>query len=161
MEFSVEDFVPEKLKVELTPDEPITRPGSVNRFVLSADFLYGAPASDLAVAGDRRITVDDNPFPAFAKYRIGPEDDREKFEPPFIELKGESTDPAGKSSLEWAGDLAKETVLPLRAQIQARHSGKTAIESLGDFVDRHPNASEARLTLARLLIAEKNIFHDG
>ena len=120
VEFSVEDFVPEKLKVELTPDEPIIRPGSVNRFVLSADFLYGAPASDLAVEGDMRITVDDAPFPAFAKYRFGPEEDREKFEPPFIELKGENTDQAGKSSLEWAGDLAKETVLPLRAQIQAR-----------------------------------------
>ena len=48
-----------------------------------------------------------------------------------------------------------ETAAIARAQIQARHSGKTAIESLGDFVDRHPNASEARLTLARLLIAEK------
>ena len=48
-----------------------------------------------------------------------------------------------------------ETAAIARAQIQARHSGKTAIESLGDFVDHHPNASEARLTLARLLIAEK------
>ena len=48
-----------------------------------------------------------------------------------------------------------ETAAIARAQIQARHSGKTAIEGLGDFVDRHPNASEARLTLARLLIAEK------
>jgi regulator of sirC expression with transglutaminase-like and TPR domain len=48
-----------------------------------------------------------------------------------------------------------ETAAIARAQIQARHSGKTAIDSLGDFVDHHPNASEARLTLARLLIAEK------
>lgn len=119
-EFSVEDFVPEKLKVELTSEQAIVRPGNVNRFALSADFLYGAPASDLAVEGEMRITVDDAPFPAFAKYRFGPEEDREKFEPPFIELKGENTDQAGKSRLEWAGDLAKDTVLPLRAQVQAR-----------------------------------------
>ena len=38
-----------------------------------------------------------------------------------------------------------ETAAIARAQIQARYSGKTAIESLGDFVDLHPNASEARL----------------
>ncbi len=120
VEFSVEDFVPEKLKVELTSEQPILRPGTVNRFAISADFLYGAPASDLAVEGDMRITVDDAPFPAFAKYRFGSEEEREKFEPPFIELKGENTDRGGKSSLLWAGDLAKDTVLPLRAQVQAR-----------------------------------------
>jgi uncharacterized protein YfaS (alpha-2-macroglobulin family) len=120
VEFSVEDFVPEKLKVELTSERPILRPGTLNRFAISADFLYGAPASDLAVEGDMRITVDDTPFPAFAKYRFGPEEEREKFEPPFIELKGDNTDRAGKSSLEWAGDLARDTVLPLRAQVQAR-----------------------------------------
>ena len=120
VEFSVEDFVPEKLKIQLTSEQAIIRPGTVNKFGLSADFLYGAPASDLAVEGEMRITVDDTPFPSFAKYRFGPEDSREKFEPPFIELKGENTDQAGKSRLEWAGNLAKDTVLPLRAFVQAR-----------------------------------------
>jgi tetratricopeptide (TPR) repeat protein len=48
-----------------------------------------------------------------------------------------------------------ETAAIARAQIQTRHSGKTVIDSLGDFVERYPAASEARLTLARLLIAEK------
>ena len=36
VEFSVEDFVPEKLKVDLTPDQPILRPGQVNSFAISA-----------------------------------------------------------------------------------------------------------------------------
>ena len=58
VEFSVEDFVPEKLKVELTPDQPILRPGQVNSFAVSADFLYGAPASGLTVEADMRVTVD-------------------------------------------------------------------------------------------------------
>ena len=48
-----------------------------------------------------------------------------------------------------------ETAAIARAQLQARQSAKTAIDSLSDFVGHHPSANEARLTLARLLIAEK------
>jgi tetratricopeptide (TPR) repeat protein len=42
-----------------------------------------------------------------------------------------------------------------RAQIQARLSSQSAITSLSDFVERYPNANDARLALARLLISEK------
>ena len=42
-----------------------------------------------------------------------------------------------------------------RAQLQSRQSGKTAIDSLTDFVSHNPTARDARLTLARLLISEK------
>ena len=43
------------------------RPPSTSR----ADFLYGAPASGLKVESDLRVTVDPNPFPAFANYSFG------------------------------------------------------------------------------------------
>ena len=120
VDFSVEDFVPEKLKVELTSDQPILRLGQGNGFAVSADFLYGAPASGLSVEADMRVTVDEQPFPAFAKYRFGPESEREKFEPPFITLTAPETDDAGKSRLEWGGEQVKDTVLPLKAQLTAR-----------------------------------------
>ncbi len=120
VDFSVEDFVPEKLKVELTSDKAILRPGQANGFAVSADFLYGAPASGLAVEADMRVTVDEQPFPAFAKYRFGSESEREKFEPPFITLTAPETDDAGKSRLDWGGDQVKDTVLPLKAQLTAR-----------------------------------------
>ncbi|MBK7416694.1 MAG: tetratricopeptide repeat protein [Dechloromonas sp.] len=42
-----------------------------------------------------------------------------------------------------------------RAHLQARQSSQTAISSLSDFVERYPNARDARLALARLLISEK------
>lgn len=48
-----------------------------------------------------------------------------------------------------------ETAALARAQIQAHQSKPTAIDSLSNFVDRHPNARDARLALARLLINEK------
>jgi len=42
-----------------------------------------------------------------------------------------------------------------RAQLQAKQSTLTAIDSLSSFVERNPNARDARLALARLLISEK------
>lgn len=42
-----------------------------------------------------------------------------------------------------------------RAQLQARQSKPTAVDSLSDFVERNPGARDARLALARLLINEK------
>ena len=48
-----------------------------------------------------------------------------------------------------------ETAALARAQLQARQSNLTAIDSLNDFVARHPTARDARLALARLLINEK------
>lgn len=42
-----------------------------------------------------------------------------------------------------------------RSQMQMRQSPSTAINSLTDFVGNYPDARDARLTLARLLISEK------
>lgn len=42
-----------------------------------------------------------------------------------------------------------------RAQLQSRQSSQTAIASLSDFIERYPDARDARLALARLLISEK------
>ena len=120
VEFSVEDFVPEKLKVELSTEGSVLRTGKTTGFDLSADFLYGAPASGLTVESDLRITADTTPFPAFAKYTFGSEEARKKFEPPLITLEGPDTDAKGKSRIEWAGDQVKDTDLALRAQITAR-----------------------------------------
>ncbi len=48
-----------------------------------------------------------------------------------------------------------ETAALARAQLQSRQSSKQAIDGLLDFVGRVPSARDARLTLARLLIAER------
>lgn len=42
-----------------------------------------------------------------------------------------------------------------RAQIQVRQSSESAIASLSEFVERNPKAGDARLALARLMIAAK------
>lgn len=48
-----------------------------------------------------------------------------------------------------------ETAALIRAQFLAQQSPSTAIDNLSAFVERQPGASDARLTLARLLISEK------
>ncbi|MDD2744070.1 MAG: tetratricopeptide repeat protein [Rhodocyclaceae bacterium] len=42
-----------------------------------------------------------------------------------------------------------------RAQVQSRLSNASAIASLGEFTERYPKATDARLALARLLISDK------
>jgi uncharacterized protein YfaS (alpha-2-macroglobulin family) len=49
--FEVQDFVPEKLKVTVQAPTDILVPGEQSPVQISADFLYGAPASGLAVEG--------------------------------------------------------------------------------------------------------------
>ncbi|SJZ37119.1 hypothetical protein SAMN02745126_00691 [Enhydrobacter aerosaccus] len=120
VEFSVEDFVPEKLKVELTPDAPMLRTNKMNTLAISADFLYGAPAAGLTVESDLRVTVDEQPFPAFASYTFGLENAKDKFNAPLITLNPPDTDNAGKSKLEWSGEKVPDTALPLKAQIEVR-----------------------------------------
>ena len=121
VEFSVEDFVPEKLKVELTPDQPILRPGQANSFAVSADFLYGAPASGLTVEADMRVTVDDQPFPDFRQVlRSDRRASARSSSRPSSRSRRRTPTTAGKSRLEWGGDQVKDTVLPLRAQLTAR-----------------------------------------
>lgn len=48
-----------------------------------------------------------------------------------------------------------ETAALIRAQLQSRQSTTQAIDGLADFVDRTPQAQEARMTLARLLVGER------
>ena len=120
VEFSVEDFVPEKLKVSLASDVPLLRAGKPNGFGIQADFLYGAPAGGLTVEADMRITIEGVPFANFANYWFGLEAGRKKFEPPLITLQAPDTDAAGKSRIEWSGAGVPDTALPLRVNVQAR-----------------------------------------
>ena len=55
VDFSVQDFVPEKLKVQLSSDASILYTGRTNGFDVQADFLYGAPASGLGIEGEVTI----------------------------------------------------------------------------------------------------------
>ena len=101
-------------------DQPILRPGQVNSFAVSADFLYGAPASGLTVEADMRVTVDDQPFADFGKIlvRLGEASARSSSR---LSSHSRRPRPTRRQVAPRMGRRqVKDTVLPLRAQLQAR-----------------------------------------
>ena len=121
VEFSVEDFVPEKLKVELTlrPADPASRPGQrlcrAGRLPLRRAGL-GPHGRGRHARHHRR--------PALRRLRANTASARRasarSSSRPSSPSTAPDTDETGKSRLEWGGDQVKDTVLPLRAQLQAR-----------------------------------------
>ncbi|MBB5518597.1 alpha-2-macroglobulin family protein [Amphiplicatus metriothermophilus] len=117
LEFSVEDFTPQRLEVTLDMDEttPI-RPGETRPVKVRGRFLYGAPASGLAVEAEARLRLDPNPFPDFSGYRYGPVDGR--FDERFIRLPNAALDAAGETSLALdVADAPRKVGAPLRADL--------------------------------------------
>ncbi len=115
--FSVEDFVPQRLEVAIEADEktPI-RPGEARDITISSRYLYGAPASGLAVEAEARLRLDPNPFPDFSKFRFGPVNGR--FDERFLTLPKSTTDAEGKATVALKVDEApKGYGAPMRADL--------------------------------------------
>jgi uncharacterized protein YfaS (alpha-2-macroglobulin family) len=116
VQFDVADFVPQKLKVTLTPVDKFLHANA--DFHLRADtrFLYGAPASGLSGEGEAHIMADTNPYPEFSLYQFGRVDDT--FSDVSITLTVPNTDETGASDVSGSvGDLA-DTTLPLKSSIK-------------------------------------------
>ena len=116
--FSVEDFVPQKLKVDIKIDETPVRGDETRKFDILAMFLYGANGSDLAAEAETRISVQHNPFPALKGYSFGLSD--KPFEEIFIDLGGGTTDENGLLNMDMSvKNQSINTMSPLRAEITA------------------------------------------
>jgi len=116
VQFDVQDFVPQRLKVTLTPQEKSLHANSDLHVDAQSRFLYGAPASGLSGEGEARITADGNPFPSFSQYSFGRVDD--SFSDVTVTLAVPTTDATGTTIATGAiGDLG-DTTLPLKAVIK-------------------------------------------
>lgn len=116
--FDVQDFVPQKLKVELKPATKILRPGTQAIIDVNGRFLYGAPAAGLGGEGTLTITKDGSPFSEIAAlkgYQFGKVDDT--FEGTQVTMTVPETDAAGKTQATAALEELAETSLPLKADI--------------------------------------------
>ncbi|MGB3455035.1 MAG: alpha-2-macroglobulin, partial [Litorimonas sp.] len=69
--FSVEDFIPEQLRLDLRANASPVLPGAPRDLVVAADFLYGAAGRGLDAEAEARVTVDPAPFPDFSGYTFG------------------------------------------------------------------------------------------
>ena len=116
VQFDVQDFVPQKLKVALTAETPFVRPGDTIKVRADSRFLYGAPASDLSGDAEARISVDTTPFEGYGGWQFGRVDDT--FSDVDVTMTVPQTDAMGSTEVTGAvGDLA-DTTLPLKAMVK-------------------------------------------
>lgn len=112
--WSVEDFVPQRIAVELETDSETameareTRPVSVN-----ARFLYGAPGAGLKVDARARLERDPSPFDTLPGFRFGSHE--EQFREEIIEMPAASTDGGGEAIIQLRpGTRGNQSSFPLR-----------------------------------------------
>ncbi|HMK67335.1 MAG TPA: MG2 domain-containing protein, partial [Stellaceae bacterium] len=117
-EFEVQDFVPQRLKVELSASAPAIEVGKPVPIAIAARFLYGAPGADLRGEAEASLAPDPTPFPSYRGWRFGLAE--EKFKDLSVPLEVADTDAEGHSSVTGSipADKVPTTTLPLRANVR-------------------------------------------
>lgn len=127
--FLVEDYVPERLDVKLTPRQTILGPGESATIEVKADFLYGAPGADLSVTGEVTVqAAGEGALAGYPGYVAGVTD--EKFETVTGELEeAPKTDAKGLATVV-ATIPEANAALPIEAKIILRvgEPGGRAVE---------------------------------
>lgn len=81
--FRIEEFLPERLKLELSSAEATIKPGEPLKLAVEADYLYGAPASGNRFTARLTLAADQHPVDAHKDFFFGD---------PTIELPKEAKD---------------------------------------------------------------------
>ncbi|MEL6244369.1 MAG: alpha-2-macroglobulin [Pseudomonadota bacterium] len=112
--FSVEDFVPQRIAVDLeTDDDTPIRAGEARDVEVDARVLYGAPGAGRIVESQARIEPDPAPFEGFEGFRFGRHD--ATFRERLIELPDQTADGAGKALVRFSPEgRAEDSDRPLR-----------------------------------------------
>ncbi len=114
--FDVQDFVPQRLAVDLNTQAVIWEPATELAVDVMSRFLYGAPASQLGGEAELKIMVDPNPYPDYPGYRFGRI--KEMYRDSFTELDLPETDDEGKTIVLGEVPILEQTTLPLRARLR-------------------------------------------
>lgn len=116
MSFQVEDFVPERLAVDLAATESVIEPGKPFPVDVAARFLYGPPAAGLGGTAEVSLAEDPDPYPQYKGYRFGLA--QELVTARVNELILPVTDTQGKARLAVELPPQPDTTKPLRATIR-------------------------------------------
>ena len=114
--FQVEDFVPQRLKLELSATAPVLKPGEPATVDINGRFLYGAPAANLKAEAEVTLREDPNPYPAFPGYRFGLAQDVWTAQRFAVDLAG--TDAQGKAQAQISLTEVPDTTKPLQARLR-------------------------------------------
>ncbi|MEL6830656.1 MAG: MG2 domain-containing protein, partial [Pseudomonadota bacterium] len=112
--YAVEDFVPQRIAVELdTDDAPLLSGDAPRAIEVSSRFLYGAPGAGLTVQGQVRLEPDPSPFETFEAFQWGRHDGW--FNERIIDLNDRTTDATGQATMRLnPGDRGADADRPLR-----------------------------------------------
>lgn len=114
--FQVEDFVPERMEVQLDADQSYVVADREYEVSVHARYLYGAPAADLAVESELVLEQDNNPWPEMKGYRFGLV--QEGWRPRRQELKRAETDTEGRARVGFTLEEEPDTSRPLKALVR-------------------------------------------
>jgi uncharacterized protein YfaS (alpha-2-macroglobulin family) len=127
--FMVEDYVPDRIEFNLESKADTISPKAPAQFSVDGHFLYGAPASDLALSGSVTIGVAKE-RPGYKGYAFGVfDDDVTAVRQELDDLP--NTDAAGKASFPVKLDKVPATTRPLEAKVAVSmaESGGRAVEA--------------------------------
>lgn len=116
--FSVEDFVPQKLRLGIKVDNAPMHTDDIRDVTLDAQFLYGAPGATLQAEAEGRLRLDPKPFAGFENYHFGPAS--RNFNERYLNIGGGMTDGSGQLTLPL--DLKTQNItspFPLRVELTA------------------------------------------
>ncbi len=117
--FLVEDFVPERLALEIEPVTKVLAPDERGTIRIAGRYLYGAPAANLAVEGDIVVRPTDDGLDELPGYSFGLAD--ETVSPVRQALEGlPSTDAQGRAELGVVLPAIPRTSRPLEAELMLR-----------------------------------------
>lgn len=135
----VEDFVPERLALDLTADKTMLKTGGTLSLGISGRWLYGAPASGLRNTGDLVVTADKDPYPNYKGYQFGTVD--RKWSAVRSPLSLPNTDKDGKATASITLPKLPESPQPIKAVARVtmlEPGGRGVTRSQSFKVRRHP-----------------------
>ena len=127
--FLVEDFVPERLELKLSPAQAALTPEVPGTINVSGRYLYGPPAANLAAEGEIVVKAGGKDVAGFPGYRFGLADEKITAVRKALE-NVPGTDAKGELPLEVLLPPIPRTAQPLTAEVMVRlrEPGGRAIE---------------------------------
>ena len=137
VQFQVEYFVPQTIRVELAADREALKPGDTTAVTVTGEFLYGAAAADLPTEAEVVLREAAEPFPDWPGYRFGLEQD--SYTANRIEVDSEALDGQGHTTLSVSVDEIPDTSKPLEAMIRVGvfEPGGRAVNKIVTLPYRH------------------------
>ncbi len=129
--FLVEDYVPERMDMVLTPKTAAVRAGETAHIAAKVRYLYGAPGANLTISGEVQVeAAEDHGLPALKGYEAGVSDEGFAGVQSEIEQSA-TTDAQGAATVDVPIPLVRAT-RPLEAKITLRagETGGRAIERI-------------------------------